>query len=225
MRLRLSTSLRVATVLIVGLCPSVLWGGHQAGSARGFGFECMQNGTIPHSYYHEVTKDIRPPGAEKFIITITVGTEQKIILRTDGQRFELLAGTPELPQHTVSDFLFNLAENCRLPADPAAAAALIKIKWERKQLEPAQFENLHKQFADALSQYVLHIEQRYPELIASGGVEMYLDAESHSVTYDNRNGEHIIVVVQHNEDRPMRDWIHQLKQLTEQSFGHPVWTP
>jgi hypothetical protein len=175
---------------------------------------------IPDFYYQAVVDRFKPPGYEKALIKIAVGSAIKIFLLTDEEKFELWTETPVTPQKNVHDFLLDLDQSCRLPPDPADAAALVKVTWESRELSAAQFAQLHRDFMSALSQYVSKIQERY------GSREMveYLDAIRFPIVYENEY-EHIEVDVWNDprQYKPMLDWIHELQKLAEDSFHHPIW--
>ena len=81
------------------------------------------------------------------------------------------------PQAPHWEFLADLAESCRLPADPADAVRLLNIRWESKQLQREQFESLHWDFMTALTEYVTTVRERSAYFMAKnlqgGGVSMH----------------------------------------------------
>ena len=171
---------------------------------------------LPDFYYEAVLEHIQPP-VGRGVISIMMGGEKKLVLWTDGEKFQLLMDTPDTAQEGINKFLLDLDQSCRLPADPADAAALIKVKWESKELSPVQFAQIHRDFTSALSQYVSKIQERY----GSRALVEYLDAIRFSIVYDN-NHEHIEVeawdVPENGKTSPMIKWAHEFRKLAKDSF-------
>lgn len=116
--------------------------------------------------------------------------------------------------------MLDLDQSCRLPPDPAAAAALIKIKWESADLSSPQFQQLHRDFTEALSHYIGKIQNRYDALIATRSRVVHLDSEGYSIVYDN-DYEHLELEVWNINDQPvnpMLSWVRQLQRLAEERF-------
>jgi hypothetical protein len=175
---------------------------------------------LPDFYYESVIARIEPPDWKKSLIRISVEKERKLALWSDGKNFKLWAGTPEITQKSIGDFLLDLDQSCRLPADPAAAAAFIKIKWESSDLSAPQFEQIHRDFTEALSHYVARIQNRYGGIIATRLFVVHLDSEGYSIVYDN-SYEHLQLEVWNMNDEPnnpMLDWVHGFKRLAEEKF-------
>jgi hypothetical protein len=180
--------------------------------------------SLPDFYYEAVIARIEPPDWRPSLIKISVGRERKLALWTDGETFKLWTDTFEITQKNITAFLFDLDQSCRLPADPAEAAALIKVKWESLELSAAQFAQIHRDFTEALSQYVAKIQPRYGTIIAKRKIKVYLDAGGYSIVYDNMD-EHVELYVWDIDDEPvnpMLSWVHQLKRLAEQKFKPSV---
>jgi len=179
---------------------------------------------LPDFYYEAVLARIKEPGWQDSLIRIVVGAGMGLVLRTDGEKFELWTDTPEIPQNDIAEFLLNLDQSCRLPADPADAVALLKVKWERKEISSAQFAQLHNSFTQALSEYVSKIQGRYGSLIATRLSASYVDAGQYSIVYDNAY-EHIESkawdVPEHGIVNPMVKWVYELHKLAEDSFHRP----
>ncbi len=172
--------------------------------------------------YDEIVSLIRPPDWDQQAVTIAMGEPSKLILRTDGDKeFELLAGEPEQPD--VYEFLLNLANSCRLPADPEAAADLVKTRWETRQISRAQFEKLHGDFTAALAQYASRINATYGSIISTHLVSSPVDAAREIIVYDN-HGEHVEVyswIVEDNKDDPILKWGRELNQFAADTFHRP----
>lgn len=175
---------------------------------------------IPAFYYEAVVSHFEPPGFHKSLISIAEGAEIKVVLVTDGEKFELWTDTPNTPQENVNEFLLNLDQSCRLPPDPADAANLIKVKWESKELSSDQFAQLHRAFTTALSQYVVNAQNRYNSLIVTPMLSIYTDAIRYPIVYYN-NQEHIEVEAWDIPEDPIVAWVHKLKKLAEDKFHRP----
>jgi hypothetical protein len=179
---------------------------------------------LPDFYYEDVIAHIEPPDWKKSLIKIILGQNNRLALWSEGKTFTLWRGTPEITQKSIGNFLLDLDQSCRLPAAPAAAAALIKVKWESSDLSSPLFEKLHRDFTEALSHYVAKTQDRYDGLIATRLRVVHLDAEGYSVVYDN-SYEHLELEVWNMNDEPinsMLSWVQQLQRLAEGKFKRPV---
>jgi len=179
---------------------------------------------LPDFYYEAVIARIEPPDWKKSLIRITVGQEKKLALSSDGKNLKLWTETPEITQKSIGDFLLDLDQSCRLPADPAAAAAFIKVKWESSDLSSPQFGQIHRDFTEALSHYVAKIQNRYDSIIATRLFVVHLDSEGYSIVYDN-SYEHLELEGWNMNDEPinpMLSWVHQLRKLAEEKFKRPI---
>ena len=173
---------------------------------------------LPGFYYEAVVARLTPPHFERSLISVAEGAEIKIVLMTDGEKFELWTDTPETSQKSVNEFLLDLNQSCRLPPDPADAAGLIKLKWESRPISAAQFEQAHSEFTSAISQYVSKAQARYEHLIEERMLTMHLDTLRYPIVYDNQH-EHIELDVWNSADDPMVKWVRQLKKLAEDKFN------
>jgi hypothetical protein len=173
---------------------------------------------LPYSYYTAVLETIKPPHWEKALNRITVGSEKKIVLLTNGEKFLLWAETPDIPKqyNNIDDFLMHLAVECRLPADPENAAGLIKINWESKELTEAEYTRLHREFTDAVAKYVSQIQRRYPEMLATRTWVQYCDTSRYTIVYDNWF-EHIAVEAWNVPAVDLVKWVYQIHKLAEDS--------
>jgi hypothetical protein len=140
---------------------------------------------LSDSYEAAVLSLIEPPNWKNNLIRIMVGNQIKIGLWTDGEKFKLWAGSPDIPQKNIYEFLEDLDEACHLLPDPRHAVDLIKFKWESKDLTAAQFAQLHRDFTKGLSQYGSTIQGRYAGMLATRTWVIHLDAIQYSVIYDN----------------------------------------
>src|SRR5277367_3304245 len=75
---------------------------------------------LPDFYYEAVLERIRPP-VRHWLISITMGGESKLVLWTDGNKFELWKDMPDIPEKNIDRFLLDLDQSCHLPPDPADA--------------------------------------------------------------------------------------------------------
>ena len=183
---------------------------------------CVQEGQALGWRYDEIVSLIWPPDWDQQAVTIAMGEPSKLILRTDGDKeFELLAGEPEQPD--VYGFLLDLANSCRLPADPEAAADLVKMRWETRQISRAQFEKLHADFTAALAQYAARINATYGSIISTHLISAAVDAGRELIVYDNFS-EHVEVyswIVEGNKDDPILKWGRELNQSAADTFHRP----
>jgi hypothetical protein len=186
-----------------------------------------QSKGLPGFYYDAVLAHITPPNWERSLIRIMiVSGERKLALWTDGENFKLWTETPDIPQKTIDEFLFDLDQKCVLPADPTEAVALLRIKWQSADLSAAQFAKIHADFINALSQFVSSAGARYDEAMKSKVGILYLHTVLYSVAYDD-DYEPMEISVWNVPDihEPMLTWIHQLQKLGEDSFHHPILWP
>src|SRR5208283_2533631 len=126
-----------------------------------------QSQGLPDFYYDAVLSLIMPPEWKHGLIRVMVGGEIKLALWTDGEKFKLWTDKPDIAQKNIYQFLLDLDQTCRLPPDPRDAFELLKINWQSKDLSAAQFAQLHRDFTGALSKYVVWIQGRYAEMIAT----------------------------------------------------------
>jgi hypothetical protein len=180
-----------------------------------------QSAGLPDFYPEAVFAYIKPPGLERSVIRIVVGKSRKLVLWTNGEKFQLSTDTLDIPQENISGFLLDLDQSCRLPPDPKDAAALIKVNWEHKDLSAAQFAQLHNHFATALAQYVSKIRSRYSSQMSERKVLEYIHVEQFLIVYDN-NFEHIEIgawdLPENNVLNPMAAWVHELQKFATQIF-------
>jgi hypothetical protein len=173
--------------------------------------------------YDEIVGLIRPPDWDDQAVTITMGGADKLILRTDGdKKFELVAGEPVQPG--VYTFLIDLDNSCQLPPDPEAAAELVKMRWETKEISRAQFEQLHRDFTAALAQYATRINATYDSIISTHLVSTFLDAGLEMIVYDNQT-DHVEVrawnIERDRKSNPILEWAHEFSQFAADTFHRP----
>lgn len=208
----------LAMILVLPFCPVSARSQEKGRNHAKPAAPCHRESTsIPGSYYWDVISEFKPPHFENYPISIAEGAEKKIVLVADGDKFEMWTDTPQISQKGVGDFLFDLDDHCRLPLDPADAAKMIKLKWEKVDLPAAQFAELHRQFTEALLHYTSRAQDRYEPTLSTKESVIYLDAFNYRIVYDNQQ-EHIELQVWDTAGDPMVKWVHDLKQLAESSF-------
>jgi hypothetical protein len=170
---------------------------------------------LPDFYYDAVLESIKPPDWQKALISLAEGGERKLVLWTDGEKFKLWTDTPD--KKSIDGFLLDLDQACRLPADPKDAVALIKFKWESKELSSEQFAQLHREFTNALPRYVSNAQERYDSLVKTRMHTVWLDAIRYPIVYDNHD-EHVEIEAYYVLEDPVVKWVLNLKKLGEDSF-------
>jgi hypothetical protein len=147
--------------------------------------------------------------------------ETKLFLHTDGTKFEVWMGTAEVPGNNLWNFLEDLADSCRLPPDPASSVKLLNIRWKTNELQRTQFEQLHRDFATALSQYVTLVAERSSYFMKTQGHGGGVDASSYPIVYDN-SWEHFTIqewdLPVGGQTTPMIKWVHELQKFAEGQF-------
>jgi hypothetical protein len=179
---------------------------------------------LPDDYYDAVLGHIEPPPWKHSLIKISVGTVTKVALLTDGYTFKLWTET--VTPQDIGEFLLKLDRSCRLPADPADAAALIKIKWESADLSAAEFAQLHQNLTNALSRYAASAQEKYSSMIATKLGVVYFETLLFRVVYDD-DYQQINASVwndpKQEQNRLMLEWIYALQKLAEDHFHHRIW--
>jgi len=205
----LLATLSTAVVLV-----SPYTGHTQAASAA----KCAAGKIDPYYFEVAVLKAIQPPEWRHGLIRIAVGSETKVSLWSDGQKFELWTANVRFTD--VARLVENLRDACRLPANEWEVAALMHIKWEHVDLSAEQFRELHESLIRGLSDYVLAAQQRYPP----NTTVIYLDATIFTLVYDN-GYEKIEADVPDDPEQhqQLRAWIHYLQTLAETKFHRSVW--
>jgi len=222
--------MRVFVLAALILIPATLMRAQQPGQTNP-GKPCGEESVnIPAYYYESVLSRIEfgLPSApyDRPVIKIAVGAEIKLILWTDGEKYQLWTDIPQVPQESIGAFLFHLDDICQLPPDPWDAAAMIKITWEHKDLSADQFAQIHRDFIEALSKYVGKIQDRYSPLITTKQLFIYLDAWRHPIVYDNGDSEHIelrVWDVDEKDGAPLLAWVRELQKLGADSFHRQFW--
>ena len=179
---------------------------------------------LPSFYLDAVLSHVEPPNWKHSLIKIAVGTITKVDLLADGETFKMWTDT--VTPQDIGEFLLKLDRSCRLPADPADAAALIEIKWESADLSAAEFAQLHQSLTNALSQYAASAQEKCSSMIATKSGVVYFETILFRVVYDN-DSQHIDASVwndpKEEQNRLMLEWIHALQKLAEDHFHCPIW--
>ncbi|MGA7367060.1 MAG: hypothetical protein WA424_13795 [Candidatus Sulfotelmatobacter sp.] len=175
-------------------------------------------------YVYAVMDHIWPaafPVSRGITVAVQFRPEVKVFLHTDGKKFELWTGTAGVPGDNVWDFLRDLADSCRLPPDPADAVKLLKIRWEAKELQRPQFEQLHKDLMGALADYVSTVRERSAYFMTTNYMSFPIDAGAYTIVYDN-TWEHFRIeevdLPINGQTKPMIKWVHEFQNLAEQTF-------
>ena len=173
-------------VILVLLATGLARGGQPSQIRPDGGVKCgnAKDG-IPPAFYQAVIASVKPPEWKHPLISVTLVDERNVVLATDGKKFKLWSSAPDIPHATISEFLRDLDQSCRLPADPAEAARMLKTKWKSKELSAVEFNELHREFVTALTQYIANIPTRYHSIMKEGTVGVYVDTALYTVTYDN----------------------------------------
>lgn len=182
-----------------------------------------QKAALPDLYYEAVLARIKPPDTKDLLLSIKLNGEEKIIIGTTGDAFLIWTDTPLIGQKSIHEFLQDLAGSCRLPYNPGDAAALIKVKWESKDLSASQFSRIHENFIRAASNYVTKAQDRFPSMMASKMITMFLDTPAFEIAYDNGH-EHFEFLVWDTgaqSSDPMVKWSHDMLKLAEKTFDRP----
>lgn len=179
-------------------------------------------------YVYAVMDRIWPPGSAPPVPVsrgITVGVQfwpaGKVFLHTEGTKFELWKGSPEVPGNNIWDFLEDVADSCKLPPDPAEAVKLLKVHWDVDTLTREQFEHLHGDFLSALTEYVSTVRERSAYFLMKGVQGGGVDASGYRIVYDN-SWEHVEI---HELDlpidgqrSPMIKWVREFQTTAEKTF-------
>ncbi len=179
-------------------------------------------------YGFAVVDHIWPPAfavSGGITVAVQLTWEIKVFLHTNGSKFELWMGAAEVPGNNVWDFLGDLADSCLLPPDPGNAVKLLKIRWEVKELQRAQFEQLHNDFLAALTGYASQVRERSAYFMATNYASSPIDAGAYTLVYDN-SWEHLRIeevdLPINGQTRPMIKWVHELKNVAEQTFHRAI---
>jgi hypothetical protein len=182
------------------------------------------------AYVFSVFAHVRPPAfpvSRGIAVAVQLTSAQKLFLLSDGSKFQLWAGTARVPEEKVWSFLGNLADSCRLPADPADAVKLLNTRWESKELTRLQFEQLHNDFLTALSQYVSTVQERSNYFMATRFMGGGVDGSQYRIVYDN-SWEHFEIeewdLPINGQTRSMIQWVRQFQGVAEQSFQRTFGT-
>ena len=156
-------------------------------------------------------------------ITLTASGHKKLVLQTDGERFELLQGAPS--DEDIWRRLDELGRLCQLPANPIVAVqkGLIKREWRREQLSKRQFEGLYTKLTTALAESANHARTRFRDLIATKESFVHFHSRRFEVVFDNRF-EHFKVDQDDFTDDPkamdpVTKWCREVLELEKQVFA------
>jgi hypothetical protein len=145
----------------------------------------------------------------------------KLLLHTDGSKFELWVGTAQIPKNNVLGFLEDLANSCKLPTDPANAVKLLNIGWEVKEVQRARFDQLHDDFLAALTEYTSSVKERTSYFMDTRLARVAVDATRYTIFYDN-SWQHFEIqewdLPINGQVTPMVKWTRELEGIAEQSF-------
>jgi hypothetical protein len=175
-------------------------------------------------YYDDVVRAIHPPFPASQGITILVGDEKKLVLHTDGEKFQLWTDTLDMPAKNIWTFLNDLDDACHLPLNPADVVGLLKVKWQSQEISRAEFERLHTDFMTALAQYASGVQKKSAYFLATRAEAFYLDASDYTIVYDNTYQHFQIQAPDVPDDHkvdPMIEWVHELQKAAEDSFHRP----
>ncbi len=186
--------------------------------------ENERNALASGAYGYSVLGHVWPPRfpvSRGITIAVQFTPEVKVFLHTDGTTFELWRGTARVRGNNVWQFLEDQAASCRLPADPAEAVKLLKIRWESKQLKRDQFEQVHEHFMTALTGYVSTVQERSAFFMARSIMGGGVDVSRYPIVYDN-SWEHFEIeeldLPIRGKTTPMMEWVHEFRNLAGQSF-------
>jgi len=214
--------MRILAIATLAICASAFLPAQAPGTkANAVATLCEdQRKALPDSYPEAVLARIRPPNSQDFLVSINLAGDPKLMLGTTGDHFQLWTYIPDLGGKNVREFLKDLADSCRLPFLPGEAAALVKVKWESKELSATQFDQIHREFTRAASAYLSKAQNRYGPLLKTKMLTTHLDALYFEITYDNQD-EHFELRVWDEGDKstdPMVKWGHDVLRLAAQSF-------
>ncbi len=158
--------------------------------------------------------------------TIAVGQQIKLILYTDGEKFQLMTNTIDMPEKNVYLFLQDLDDSCRLPPDPEDAFKLLKIRWEAHDISRAEFQKLHGDFMTALSQYVSTVQETTNHFIAAKTGNLYVGETIYwPIVYDN-TAQHFEIQAWNaspaHTANPMIGWVNELEKAGEDVFQRHI---
>jgi hypothetical protein len=108
-------------------------------------------GVRTDAYDDSVVDRVKPTDQFNSLITFVAEGEEKRVLRSDGDRFELLTNAFDTPKKKARQFLDALAESCHLPFDPNDAITLLQVKWETSEFTSEQLTPRHSDFLKAVA--------------------------------------------------------------------------
>jgi len=216
--------MRILALAIFVLCTSTFLPARAEKPRTNPGKPCGDDSKgLPGFYYEAVLARISPP--ENSLLSISLTGEKTIVLEATGDRFELWADTFDIPQKTIHQFLMDLDQQCHLPVDPQDAAALVKVRWESREISPTQFLELHRDFLQVLSAFVSKARDRDSSMLETKMLTMHLDAFRFTIVYENHT-EHIEVQAWDVPEKgkpmdPVVKWALHLQKLAEDKFHRP----
>ncbi|MGC2528616.1 MAG: hypothetical protein WA639_12770 [Candidatus Acidiferrum sp.] len=214
-------------ILAIALCSTSPLPSKQEQKATpisGVSCENAARALVSGEYVYGALKHVWPPSfptSGGIAVAVEVKPAVKLLLHTDGTKFQLWTDTVDVPGGNVWDFLEKEAESCHLPPDPADAVKLLNISWESKELSKEQFDQLHRDFMTALSNYVLEVQERSAYFIRTKFLGGGVDASNYPIVYDN-SWEHFEIIdwdipIENRTD-PMIRWVHELQKFAEERF-------
>jgi hypothetical protein len=188
----------------------------------------QHKGLASGAYVFAVIRQVWPPTIPRgggISIAVVLRPAQKVILHTDGSKFQLWIGNLHVPEGSVWVFLGNLADSCSLPADPAEAVKLLQMGWESRELQKPEFDRLHTDFMKALSQYVESVQERSRYFMAAKRYGGGVDASRYLIVYDN-SWQHLEIdewnLPINGKTTSMINFVKLLKSDAEQRFGRTL---
>jgi hypothetical protein len=173
-------------------------------------------GLLSDAYFDGVMEQIARPTSEPFLVSLSFlsSSEIRFVLRTDGKKFELWKGTA---QTRIYQTLEAADARCELPMNPRKAASLIRMEWQRAELPKATFDQLHREFTEAVTKHASIAQSEYDSLLRTNSFSLYLDTPGYVVVYDNHMEQMKIRTTDSNDARgradPMNKWVHAIMEL------------
>ncbi len=187
------------------------------------GVKCEEqaNAIASGDYVYAVMDGIRPPDLRMGIsVSVQFNFGRRVILYSNGEKYYLWLGITGVPGENIWSFLRDVAESCRLPADPGEAEKLLRIHWEVRELQRAQFEQLHRDFLNAFTQYTSTVKERSAYSMSTGLFAVPVDASGFTIIYDN-SWEHFKIEelsLTDGQKTPLVNWVEELRSYAQQTF-------
>jgi len=183
--------------------------------------EEQANAIASGTYIYAVMDRIWPADLRIGIsVAVQFNFGRKVILYYDGEKYDLWLGIAGVPNENVWNFMGDIADSCKLPPDPAEAVKLLKVHWEERHLQQAQFEQLHRDFLTAFTQYSSTVKERSAYSMATGLFAVPLDATGYTIVYDN-SWEHFKIEelsLTNGQKTPLVNWVQEFRSFAEQTF-------